>query len=113
MGGCREKPRPRAPAATRPFFATRTVALCPQRRRGTPRSWWAHQLSQPEPGCLLVAKPTEQDAQMGIFARCVVLVLGHDDRLGTSGFIINRPSGRRLRGGVGLDPALAGAGSCP
>lgn len=49
---------------------------------------WAHPISSPEVGCLLVARFED----MGIFSKTVVLLLAHDDAKGTLGVILNRPT---------------------
>jgi len=59
---------------------------------------WAHVISRPEPGCLLVTRQRD----MGFFDRSVILLLHHDDREGSYGLVLNRPS-RLLIKDVGLD----------
>lgn len=49
---------------------------------------WAHSLSAPEAGCLLVAREGVTD----FFSRTVVLVADHDEVEGTVGFVLNKPS---------------------
>jgi hypothetical protein len=50
---------------------------------------WAHVLTQPERGCLLVARPREG---LGMFKNTVILLLEHDDGEGSSGLVINMPT---------------------
>lgn len=57
----------------------------------TLHSAWVHELTQPEAGCLLLAKLES----MGPFTHAAVLLCQHDS-LGSSGFIINMPLSRRL-----------------
>mmetsp|Transcript_6848 Transcript_6848/g.19903 ORF Transcript_6848/g.19903 Transcript_6848/m.19903 type:complete len:343 (-) Transcript_6848:1006-2034(-) len=46
---------------------------------------WAHALSNPERGCLLVSRLTD----LNTFTHGVVLVLKHDDRMGSEGLLLN------------------------
>lgn len=64
------------------------------------RGRWAHELAAPETGCLLVARLDD----MGIFNKSVVLLLHHDDREGTLGVIINRPSSWKLSEASVVEP---------
>lgn len=47
---------------------------------------WVHELTQPEAGCLLLAKLES----MGTFTHAVILLCQHD-AMGSSGFIVNMP----------------------
>lgn len=49
---------------------------------------WAHLISHPEAGCLLVAR----HANLGMFSHSVVLVTEHDDTAGTSALMLNMPT---------------------
>ncbi|KAA6426697.1 MAG: hypothetical protein FRX49_03807 [Trebouxia sp. A1-2] len=53
---------------------------------------WAHELTLPEKGCLLLAR----EEGMGQFTNAAVLLCQHDS-LGSSGFIINMPLPRHLQ----------------
>lgn len=48
---------------------------------------WAHPLSHIEPGCVLVAN----EKLGGIYHQTVVLIIDHNDALGSTGLVINRP----------------------
>jgi putative transcriptional regulator len=47
---------------------------------------WAHPLSHVEPGCVLVAN----EKLGGVFHQTVVLIIDHDEKIGSTGMIINR-----------------------
>eukprot|EP00210_Caulerpa_lentillifera_P006642 g6345.t1 len=49
---------------------------------------WAHEISTPEKGCLLVAK----QPNLGMFSETAILVLHHDEAKSTLGLILNTPS---------------------
>lgn len=49
---------------------------------------WAHAIAHPERGCLLVARKMT----LGMYTHSLVLMLEHDDRLGSTGLVINMPS---------------------
>lgn len=63
---------------------------------------WAHELSRPEPGCLLLAHPYMFREKQRYFYQAVILLLDHGPE-GSYGIILNRPTqykvlgGRRLR----------------
>jgi len=61
-------------------------------------SSWAHLISQPEQGCLLVTKRPD----MGFFDRAVILMLHHNDKEGSYGLVLNRKSHLMVKD-VGLD----------
>mmetsp|Transcript_5265 Transcript_5265/g.10280 ORF Transcript_5265/g.10280 Transcript_5265/m.10280 type:complete len:416 (+) Transcript_5265:151-1398(+) len=48
---------------------------------------WAHPLSHVEPGCILVAN----EKLGGVFHQTVVLIIDHNDKVGSTGMVINRP----------------------
>ncbi|GAX83124.1 hypothetical protein CEUSTIGMA_g10550.t1 [Chlamydomonas eustigma] len=50
---------------------------------------WAHMLTHPEPGCLLLSKASPDGA---FFDRTVILVTSHDEVRGSVGFVLNKPS---------------------
>eukprot|EP00798_Chlamydomonas_sp_ICE-L_P032712 gene32712-3596_t len=52
---------------------------------------WAHDLANPEPGCLLLAT----SSNMQFFNEAVVLITSHDER-GSIGFVLNKPSPLRV-----------------
>jgi len=47
---------------------------------------WAHPLSHVEPGCILVAN----EKLGGVFHQTVVLIIDHNDKVGSTGMVINR-----------------------
>jgi putative transcriptional regulator len=51
---------------------------------------WSHELMRVEPGALLLANPGKFRGVQTYFSRAVVLVLEHEDSLGTVGFMLNR-----------------------
>lgn len=55
-------------------------------------------------GCLLLATEEIWD---GPFHQSVILILSHEDDLGTVGLILNRPGPQRLDSLAGLKPDLA------
>jgi hypothetical protein len=50
---------------------------------------WAHLLSHPEPGCLLLA---QGGPEMAFFDRAVILITSHSDSRGSVGFVLNKAS---------------------
>lgn len=69
-----------------------------------PNTRWAHEIAQPEKGCLLVAKPRD----LGQFTSGVVLVTEHDDLQGTSGLMVNYPTPLRISN-LGLEEDISDA----
>lgn len=70
---------------------------------------WAHQLTAPELGCLLVARHADAHSDS---EQSVVLLCHHDEEegIGTSyGFCLNKPWRRRRASGVSLREGLADA----
>ena len=57
---------------------------------------WAHLLGEPEPGCLIVAQPTEFQLSQTEFNHAAILMIGHDDQ-GSLGVILNRPTNLRMK----------------
>ena len=57
-------------------------------------SSWAHQITHPEAGCLLLAKGSP--GEMAFFDRAVILVTSHDETRGSVGFVLNKPSPMRV-----------------
>lgn len=55
---------------------------------------WAHLITHPEPGCLLLAKGSP--GEMAFFDRAVILVTSHDEARGSVGFVLNKPSPMRV-----------------
>ena len=49
---------------------------------------WAHSLSAPEQGCLLLAHPLMFTTSQGYFNKSVILVFSHD-AAGSAGLILN------------------------
>lgn len=70
----------------------------------TPNARWAHEIAQPEKGCLLVAK---RDG-LGMFGHTVILILEHEDSQGSSGLVINYPT-PLLISSLGLEEDIADA----
>ncbi|KAL4856260.1 hypothetical protein ACK3TF_003383 [Chlorella vulgaris] len=71
---------------------------------------WAHVLTQPERGCLLVARPRPG---LGMFQNTVILLLEHEDGEGSSGLVINMPT-PLLISNLGLEEDIADAfRQCP
>ncbi|CAM9895623.1 unnamed protein product, partial [Hapterophycus canaliculatus] len=56
---------------------------------------WAHELSAPEKGCLIVAKSTEFSMAQAYFNEAVIFLASHDE-IGSAGFILNRPTSVQL-----------------
>eukprot|EP01025_Chloroclados_australasicus_P027284 TRINITY_DN2709_c0_g1_i1.p1 TRINITY_DN2709_c0_g1~~TRINITY_DN2709_c0_g1_i1.p1 ORF type:complete len:313 (+),score=24.09 TRINITY_DN2709_c0_g1_i1:181-1119(+) len=52
------------------------------------KSIWAHLISQPERGCLLVSSASD----LGFFNNTAILLLQHEDQKGSLGLILDRPS---------------------
>eukprot|EP00752_Nemacystus_decipiens_P018726 g16789.t1 len=52
---------------------------------------WAHELSAPEKGCLIVAKSQEFSMAQTYFNEAVIFLATHDE-VGSAGFILNRPT---------------------
>jgi hypothetical protein len=65
---------------------------------------WAHAITQPERGCLLVARPRPG---LGMFANTVILLLEHENGEGSSGLVINMPT-PLLISNLGLEEEVAG-----
>eukprot|EP01024_Parvocaulis_polyphysoides_P016982 TRINITY_DN17511_c0_g1_i5.p2 TRINITY_DN17511_c0_g1~~TRINITY_DN17511_c0_g1_i5.p2 ORF type:complete len:233 (-),score=27.31 TRINITY_DN17511_c0_g1_i5:444-1142(-) len=57
-------------------------------KKNNDNSIWAHLISSPEKGSILVARAKD----LGFFNNTAVLLLQHEDRRGTLGLILNRPS---------------------
>jgi putative transcriptional regulator len=55
-------------------------------------------MRKPRSGCLLVARPALQDAN---FRHAVILLFRHEEKAGSMGLIVNRPSAVRVAGSVG------------
>jgi len=53
---------------------------------------WAHEITTPEKGCLLVARRPN----LGMFSESAILILQHDDATSTLGLILNTPSPSKL-----------------
>lgn len=71
---------------------------------------WAHVLTAPERGCLLVARPRPG---LGMFTNTVILLLEHEDGEGSSGLVINYPT-PLLINNLGLEEDIADAfRQCP
>lgn len=68
-------------------------------RHGAPRQaetpqeeedYWSHELVRAEPGCLLLANPVKFRGLQSYFSRAVVILVEHDDSIGSVGFLLNR-----------------------
>eukprot|EP00898_Chlorokybus_atmophyticus_P008464 jgi/Chlat1/8619/Chrsp86S08008 len=73
----------------------------PVTRKAKQSGAWAHPIAQVEKGCLLLA----HEGLRGLFWQTVILILEHDDRTGTMGLVLNRPSPMKfgqLSQGAGL-----------
>lgn len=57
---------------------------------------WAHLISTPEPGCVLLANPMLFGSSQTYFEQAVILVIEHSDQ-GSMGIILNKPSELRLK----------------
>jgi hypothetical protein len=57
---------------------------------------WAHELSRPEPGCLLLAHPYMFRERQRYFYQAVILLLDHGPE-GSYGIILNRPTQYKVR----------------
>lgn len=71
---------------------------------------WAHELSRPEPGCLLLAHPYMFRERQRYFYQAVILLLDHGPE-GSYGIILNRPTQYKVRGrctGAGAGAVLCG-----
>lgn len=53
---------------------------------------WAHRISLPEKGCLLVASETQFMDEQQYFHQAVILLLEHGEEGGSMGVILNRPT---------------------
>lgn len=73
---------------------------------------WAHALSQPEPGCLLLAHPTAFLMRQQYFHQAVIFLFAHTKE-GSAGLIINRPTEYNLGQLAGFEDLLPEFGSCP
>ena len=58
--------------------------------QGEEELWWAHRISTAEPGCLLLANPAKFIGTQSYFARAVILLVEHDNDVGSIGFMLNR-----------------------
>ncbi|CAM9456001.1 unnamed protein product, partial [Ectocarpus fasciculatus] len=56
---------------------------------------WAHELSAPEKGCLIVAKSTQFSMAQTYFNEAVIFLASYDEA-GSAGFILNRPTSVQL-----------------
>ncbi|PNH06873.1 hypothetical protein TSOC_006720, partial [Tetrabaena socialis] len=52
---------------------------------------WAHLLPEPEQGCLLLARNTDQH-NMHFYNGAVILITSHDEVMGSVGYLLNKPS---------------------
>jgi hypothetical protein len=59
---------------------------------------WAHELSRPEAGCLLLAHPYMFRERQRYFYQAVILLLDHGPE-GSYGIILNRPTQYKVRAG--------------
>lgn len=55
------------------------------------REQWAHSVSLPEPGCLLLAHPSMFSTSQVYFFQAVILILAHGEK-GSYGVILNKPT---------------------
>lgn len=65
---------------------------------------WAHQIANPEKGCLLVAKRGDLD----IFSNTVILILEHSDKIGSIGLILNLPMKAKVSDVATATPGIKG-----
>ncbi|CAB1105571.1 unnamed protein product [Ectocarpus sp. CCAP 1310/34] len=56
---------------------------------------WAHELSAPEKGCLIIAKSTQFSMAQTYFNEAVIFLASYDEA-GSAGFILNRPTSVQL-----------------
>jgi putative AlgH/UPF0301 family transcriptional regulator len=90
------RPKKQDPATVQPSQAR---SLSPQKQQkpcllGLGPGSWAHLITYPEPGCLLLAKGGP--GEMAFFDRAVILVTSHDEAKGSVGFVLNKPSPMRV-----------------
>ena len=72
---------------------------------------WVHPIPHPERGCLLIARNHYKN--LGIHDDAVVLITEHDDKIGTSGLMVNMRLPFRISS-LGLEDHLtASFGNCP
>lgn len=57
---------------------------------------WAHSLTKPEEGCLLLASPMYFTVSQTYFHQAVILMMGHDNTKGSYGVILNKPTEYRI-----------------
>lgn len=73
---------------------------------------WAHALTQPEPGCLLIANPTAFLTRQQYFHQAVIFLFAHSKE-GSAGLILNRPTEYNLGQLAGFEDLLPDFSSCP
>ncbi|KAI5078229.1 hypothetical protein GOP47_0005900 [Adiantum capillus-veneris] len=78
---------------------------------GTPELW-AHSITQPEPGCLLIANPTAFLSRQQYFHQAVIFLFAHSNE-GSAGLILNRPTEYNLGQLAGFEELLPDFASCP
>jgi Uncharacterized ACR, COG1678 len=65
------------------------------RSRSTVESKWAHEISNIELGCLVVAKETLFTEQQTYFHKAVIMIIEHGEQ-GTAGLILNLPTSHKM-----------------
>lgn len=73
---------------------------------------WAHSITQPEPGCLLIANPTAFLSRQQYFHQAVIFLFAHSKE-GSAGLILNRPTEYNLGQLAGFEDLLPDFSSCP
>lgn len=73
---------------------------------------WAHALTQPEAGCLLLAHPTAFLMRQQYFHQAVIFLFAHGKE-GSAGLILNRPTEYNLGQLAGFEDLLPEFGGCP
>lgn len=73
---------------------------------------WAHSITQPEPGCLLIANPTAFLSRQQYFHQAVIFLFAHSNE-GSAGLILNRPTEYNLGQLAGFEELLPDFASCP
>jgi Uncharacterized ACR, COG1678 len=65
------------------------------RSRSTVESKWAHEISNIELGCLVIAKETLFTEQQTYFHKAVIMIIEHGEQ-GTAGLILNLPTSHKM-----------------
>ena len=74
------------PECEDPFVSHAEIPVLMQSKVIIDKHRWAHPITHIEPGCVLVAN----EKLGGVFHQTVILIIEHNDAVGSKGIVINR-----------------------